>query len=286
MEYQLEFIGLSKFIGADVKGVDVSTVDDASFAEIHRAWLEHHVLRFRGQDLSKEALQAFSQRFGGLDDAPINATGKPWLEGFPKLAVMSNILVQDAPIGSLGYGEAVWHTDMSYKEVPPSAALLYALEVTRAGGETGFVSMHHAYQSLPPELQRALQGKCIKHDASRDSSGTLRKGFDAVSDPRDALGAIHPIVIRHPESQQPALYLGRRPFSYVVGMELNESEGLLDKLWAHATSEANGWFQTWEVGDLVVWDNRSVMHTRRAFDPSQRRYLLRTQIRGAAPIAP
>jgi taurine dioxygenase len=145
--------------------------------------------------------------------------------------------------------------------------------------------MHRAYDSLPAELKEAVTGKSIKHDASRDSSGTLRKGFDAVDDARQAPGEVHPIVIRHPESGRQALYLGRRPFGYVVGLELDESEALLDALWAHATQEEFAWFQRWEVGDLLIWDNRSVLHTRRAFSPAERRYMLRTQIKGTAPSA-
>jgi taurine dioxygenase len=282
---EITIVPLGSSVGADVQGVDVSSVSDTQFALIRDAWMRHHVLRFRGQSLSKDALLSFSSWFGELEMAPINAKGEPWIEGHPTLAVMSNIEEDGAPIGSLGYGEAVWHTDMSYKKVTPSAAILYALEVTDRGGETGFLSMHRAYDSLPAELKEAVTGKSIKHDASRDSSGTLRKGFDAVDDARQAPGEVHPIVIRHPESGRQALYLGRRPFGYVVGLELDESEALLDALWAHATQEEFAWFQRWEVGDLLIWDNRSVLHTRRAFSPAERRYMLRTQIKGTAPSA-
>lgn len=274
----------TKSIGADIVDLDVKQLGDDGFRLVHDAWLKHHVLRFRGQDLSYDDLVAFSGRFGELDDAPINKQGKPWIPENPKLAVMSNIIEHGAPVGSLGYGEAVWHTDMSYNEVTPSASVLYAIEVTRTGGKTGFVNMHEAYESLHASVKREIEGKQIKHDASRDSSGTLRKGFDPFDDPRDAPGALHPIVTRHAETGARALYLGRRPFSYVVGMELDESEALLDTLWAHATDEKRAWFQKWKVGDLLIWDNRSVMHKRTAFDREERRYLLRTQIKGSVPV--
>jgi taurine dioxygenase len=196
---------------------------------------------------------------------------------------MSNIMEHGAPVGSLGYGEAVWHTDMSYIETTPSAALLYSLEVTKTGGETGFISMYHAHDTLPADLKRAIEGKEIKHDASRNSAGELRKGYKDVTDPREAPGALHPIVIRHPVTRRKALYLGRRPLSCIVGLPIEESEKLLDALWAHATREEFAWFQKWHLGDLLMWDNRCAMHKRTAFDPSERRYMLRTQIKGTRP---
>jgi taurine dioxygenase len=279
-------VPLSKSIGADIVGVDLSKpLSDADFRAIHAAWMDHMVLRFRGQDLTKDQLLEFSGRFGELDRAPINMKGEPWIPGYPNLAVMSNIIENGQPLGSLGYGEAVWHTDMSYNEVTPTAALLYGLEVTRQGGETGFLSMYHAYETMPADLKAAVAGRQIKHDASRNSAGQLRKGYPEVTDPREAPGALHPIVIRHPETGRKALYLGRRPLSYIVGLELAESEALLDRVWAHATQESHAWFQKWSVGDLLMWDNRCVMHKRTAFDPGERRFMLRTQVKGSKPQA-
>ena len=277
---------LSAHIGADVSGIDLSKkLSDADFQAIFDAWMKHLVLRFRGQTLTKEQLLDFSARLGDLDNAPINVKGEPWIPGYPKLAVMSNIIENGAPIGSLGYGEAVWHTDMSYNDTTPSGALLYALEVTKTGGETGFVNMYHAFDTLPAELKAAIAGREIKHDASRNSAGDLRKGYQDVTDPREAVGAVHPIVVRHPVTKRSALYLGRRPLSYIVGLPLEESEKLLDALWAHVTREEFAWFQKWNVGDLLMWDNRCAMHKRTAFDPTERRYMLRTQIRGTKPAA-
>jgi len=179
----------------------------------------------------------------------------------------------------------VWHTDMSYNDVTPSAALLYAEEVTKIGGETGFINMYETYDSLPADLKAAIEGRLIKHDASRNSAGELRKGYREIDDPREAPGALHPIVVRHPVTRRQALYLGRRPLSYIVGLSLDESEALLDRLWAHATNERHAWFQKWCVGDLLMWDNRCVMHKRTAFDPNERRFMLRTQVKGSRPTA-
>jgi taurine dioxygenase len=274
-----------KPVGADIAGVTLSQINDADFAAIFEAWMQYNVLRFRGQELTKDQLLEFSARFGELDKAPINIKGEPWIAGYPNLAVMSNIIEQGQPVGSLGYGEAVWHTDMSYNEVTPSAALLYSLEVTKEGGETGFISMYQAHDTLPDDLRAAIDGKQIKHDASRNSAGELRKGYKEFTDPREAPGALHPIVIKHPVTGRKALFLGRRPAAYIVGLSLEESEALLDRLWAHATQESNAWHQKWNVGDLLIWDNRCVMHKRTAFDPSERRFMLRTQVKGVRPSA-
>jgi taurine dioxygenase len=277
---------LSQHIGADIEGIDLSQpLDDADFTAVFDAWMAHLVLRFRGQNLTKDALLAFSRRFGDLDKAPINIKGEPWIAGYPNIAVMSNIIVDGLPVGSLGYGEAVWHTDMSYNDVTPSAALLYAEEVTQSGGETGFLNMYRAFETLPADLSAEIEGRYIKHDASRNSAGELRKGYKDISDPREAPGALHPIVVRHPVTGRQALYLGRRPLSYIVGLPLAESEALLDRLWAHATREEDAWFQKWNVGDLLVWDNRCAMHKRTAFDRNERRFMLRTQVKGAQPAA-
>jgi taurine dioxygenase len=273
-------------LAADIVGVDLSaSLSDAVVQQIHDAWMHYQVLRFRGQALTKDHLLDFSRRFGELDKAPINVRGTPWIEGYPEMAVMSNIKMDGEPLGSLGYGEAVWHTDMSYQEITPTGALLYALEVTKVGGETGFMSMYQVYETMPADLRAAVEGKLIKHNSSYTSAGELRKGFKPVTDPSEAPGAIHPAVIRHPVTGRKALFLGRRPNGYIMGMPLAESEALLDRLWAHATQPHFAWYQTWRVGDLMMWDNRCAMHRRNAFDPNERRYMLRTQIRGGRPSA-
>jgi len=283
---QIQVVPTGKGIGADIIGVDISAdLPDATVEAIRDAWLEHLVVRFRGQNLTKDQLLAFSRRFGTLDKAPINTRGRNWIDGYPELAVMSNIKVEGEVIGSLGYGEAVWHTDMSYQEVTPSAALLYAVELPSVGGETGFMDMYAAYETLPADLKAAVEGAQIKHDASHNSAGELRKGFEKVSDPRQAPGALHPIVVRHPETGRRALFLGRRPNAYVMGLSLEDSETLLDRLWAHCMQVPYRWFQEWQVGDLVMWDNRCTMHKRNAFDANERRLLLRTTVKAERPTA-
>lgn len=283
-ESRITVIPTGAALGADIAGVDLShPLDDSAFRAIEAAWHRHLVLRFRGQRLDDPALLAFARRFGELDKAPIHAAAEVE-DPYPEITVMSNIVVNGKPIGNLGHYEAEWHTDMSYNETCPSGSLLYSLEVPPEGGDTGFCNMYLAYETLPPELKRAIIGRCCKHDASRNSVGELRKGFRDVSDPRAAPGAVHPLVRTHPVTRRNALFLGRRRNAYIVGLPLDESEDLLNRLWAHACRPEFAWHQKWKVGDLVMWDNRCTMHRRDAFDPAARRLMHRTQIKGDKPF--
>jgi taurine dioxygenase len=268
-------------LGAEIRGVDLRSIDDAAFDVIHQAWLEHGVLLFRDQSLDDRDLIAFSRRFGTLDIATIQETGRRFVEGYPEIYVVSNILGADGePIGSLGAGEAVWHTDMSYLPQPPKMSLLYALEVPPVGGETGFATMYGAYDILPDDLKARIDGLKIKHDGTYNSGGYLRQGVTATDDPRTSPGAVHPLVCAHPETGRRNLYLGRRRNAYLIGLSLEDSEALLDELWRHAERPELCWYNDWRVGDLVMWDNRCTMHRRNAFPADSRRVMHRTQVAG------
>ncbi|HYD06121.1 MAG TPA: TauD/TfdA family dioxygenase [Reyranella sp.] len=279
-------------LGADVHGVDLSKpVSDAAFQTIAEAWSEHLVLRFSGQRIDDHGLMAFSARFGELDRVPIGTAGLDRSKsGVPKeaepwVAVIANVLKDGKPMGGLGSYELVWHTDMSYNPLPPRASLLYALEVPPDGGNTGFLNMYAAYETLPDHLKRAIEGRTCIHDSSRNSAGELRKGFQTTYDVTKTPGAVHPLVRLHPVTGRKALFLGRRPGAYIHGLDVEESETLLDAVWSHATQERFAWCQKWRIGDLVLWDNRCVMHRRDAFDESLRRLMHRTQIVGEPVLA-
>ena len=143
----IEMISTGAALGAELRGLDLRNLDASQFAAIERAWHDHQVILVRGQTLNDQDLIAFSRRFGELDWAPIQETGRRFVEGLPEIYIVSNVTVNGQPIGSLGSGEAVWHTDMSYLEVPPMASMLYALEVPPAGGNTSFCSMYAVYAS-------------------------------------------------------------------------------------------------------------------------------------------
>ena len=274
-------------LGADVSGFDIRSVGDAEFAQIQQAWLDHLVLRFRGQDFDDRAHLDFARRFGALDLSPhTRFAGQPWMSEFPEMSRITNIEIDGKPTGSLGSGELVWHTDMSYLDLPPTGSLLHALEVPENGGDTAFLNMYLALETLPAELSRAIEGRKIKHDQTQNSSGRVREGLEDIdySDVREVPGAVHPIARTHPETGRKALYLGRRARSYIMDMDVGESEALLDALWAHATGNPElGWTQQWQRGDMILWDNRSAMHRRDAFDPTQHRLMHRTVILGDRP---
>jgi taurine dioxygenase len=267
-------------LGAEIQGLDLKNIGAADFELIHRAWLDHLVVLFRGQLLSDDDLIGFSRMFGDLDWAPVQETGRRFVEGHPEIYVVSNVIEKGTPIGSLGAGEAVWHTDMSYQEIPPKASMLYALAVPPEGGNTYFCNMYAAYDSLPGALPEQISGLTLKHDATYNSGGYLRQGAAAVDDPRTSAGVYHALITKHPETGRRALYLGRRRNAYIGGLPLEQSEALLDQLWQYATRDQLTWYNQWQAGDVVLWDNRCTMHRRDAFDPTARRILHRTQIKG------
>ena len=277
---RVSVVPTGKPLGAEIRGIDLRTIDEDVFVCIYEAWLDHSALLFRDQTLSDEDLVEFSQRFGELDWAPIQESGRRFVEGHPEIYVVSNVLENGVPIGSLGAGEAAWHTDMSYLPDPPKASILYALEVPPAGGHSYFSCMYGAYESLPQSLKKKLNGKMLKHDGTYNSGGYVRQGVAAVDDPLTSPGTYHPLVCTHPETKRRVLFLGRRRNAYIEGLSLLESESLLDELWAHATREELEWRNEWRVGDLVLWDNRCTMHRRDPFDADSRRVMHRTQIKG------
>jgi len=267
-------------LGAEITGIDLRDLGDAAFARLLQVWHDRSVLLIRGQTLSDQDLISFSRRLGDLDWAPIQETGRRFVEGLPEIYIVSNVKLNGEPIGSLGDGEAVWHTDMSYLEVPPKASMLYALEVPTAGGNTSFCTMYGIYDALPVGLKERIAGLKIKHDGTYNSGGYLRQGVTPTDDPMTSPGAVHPLVCTHPATGGHMLYLGRRRNAYLVGLELSQSEALLDELWGFVDRPEFAWEHAWRVGDLVLWDNRCTMHRRDAFDPKSRRIMHRTQVKG------
>lgn len=268
-------------IGADVLDIDLADISDADFEEIRRAWLRWGVLRFRHQQLTDETLKVFGARFGELEYAPHGKVTSEELAKIPNpyVATISNIVENGKPIGGLSNLETSWHTDMSYIEQPPTASLLYAVEVPQHGGETSFCCMRTALVDLPVELRKQCADLKIKHDAAHDSIGKLRRGHKRFDSATEAPGVYHPALIAHPETQESALFLGRRQFAYIEGLTLNESDALLDAIWEHVAQAHQCWTQRWKKGDLVVWDNRVVMHRRASFPNTERRLMRRTQVR-------
>ena len=282
----MKLIHSVKSLGGEIIDLDISnrlTQDQINF--INESWDERLVLVFKKQNLDDHKLINFSKYFGELDPPGPNPYGVTFLPEFPEINVISNVKnEQGTPIGNLGDGEAVWHADMTYQELPPKAGILYALEVPENQGNTHFANMALAYSELPNRLKEKIDGKILIHDSAHNSAGMLRKGYEEVENPYDTPGARHPIVIRDKNTNKKLLFLGRRPHAYIIGLELEESEDLLNEIWEHATQDKFTWTQQWEKGDLLMWKNLNVLHKRDAFDPNTRRVMHRTQIKGEMKI--
>ena len=286
----LEIIPLEAQFGAEVRGLNLcAAIDSQNQEELRQAWLDHKVLLFRGQVLSYQEQISFSRIFGELE-APVmkllkysqgsgQATSVP-----PEITIVSNIKENGKSIGQLGNGEAFWHSDSNFIAEPLSASLLHAIEIPPQDGNTSFMDMEIVLNSLPEDLRQAVSGRLCKHDPSLSSTGVRRADYDEVVDVSKSLGPDHPLVRTHPDTKQKSLFLGRRPNAYIVGLSVGESEDLLDRLWAHVESQTCIYEHVWQVGDLLIWDNRSTMHRRDGFDDQHRRRMHKTVLKGDKPI--
>ena len=291
-------------LAAEIQGVDFALPVPEDVKEaLRKAWADHMVLLFRGQEIDDDHLLAASGVFGPPHDAASRkyhlGVGQKVDDSYlvskhPSITIISNLDASGKPVmdnGGLGSYEVVWHTDNSYVKVPPAGSMLYSLEIPGegGGGDTSFSNQYRAYDELPDDLKRAIEGKYQVHDSSRNSAGVLRPGVKLPTKPEEVEGPTHPLVRVHPVTGKRALYLGRRrvwPSNYVVGIPNDESERLLDRLWAHASQPRYAWTHKWQVGDIVLWDNRCCMHYRTEIDVTQRRVMHRTTIKGEPLVAP
>ena len=286
----MEVIKTGKALGAEIIGIDLSlNVSKADQTFIFDAYTDNLVLLFKGQSLSFDDLLRLREVFGtaGLTANQLLGLGrkKYYPDEVPDdITIISNIIEEGGrPRGSLGDGEAFWHTDSSFTEVPISASLLHAIEVSDEGGETSFLNMYEAYDDLPERLRIKVDGQFANHSKAHSSDGSLRPEYEEPTNPATCPGIKHPMVRVHPATDRKCLYLGRRLNSYIFGLSLDESEELLDKMWLNALRPEFMYEHVWAVGDLVMWDNRCAMHRREAFDDTQRRVMHRSQLQGERP---
>ena len=292
-EWKVIIEPLSGAIGAQVRGVDLgSAMNDAVFAIIYQAWLDHQVLLFRDQNITDPQMIAFSRRFGDLDLAPIPGHGRAFVEGIPEMFVISNVIKDGQKIGSLGDGECLWHTDMAYTEVPPKASCLYSLEVPNAQGDTGFLNMYAAYETLPGELKKSIKGQTIKHDNQYTLDGLDRDGGPSLVDAIAAgtfnvaalPGSSHPIARTHPETGRTALFIGRWAVE-IEGIPKEEGEPLIEALTKHAVKSEFTYTHHWQAGDAILWDNRCSQHCALPFDDENyERHMQRTTLERDTPF--
>lgn len=271
---------LGPYFGAEVTGLRLDEALGDKRAEfLAAAWRRYLVLVLRDQALSPAAFHALGRRLGELDLAPPLDAARSHLEGYPEIAVVSNVVENGEPIGGLGHGELAWHSDMTFREQPPAACALLAVEVPD-GGDTHFLSLVDAAARLPAELRQEIDGLRLLHDRRYTSAGTPRRGSEgepAVS---------HELLSTDPLSGRPCLLLGRRLNSEVVGLGEAASRSLLDRVWEQLADPTLTLRHVWRPGDLVLWGNLSVMHRRDAFDERARRILHRLQFRRLQSTAP
>ncbi len=296
---KLQIIPTGAAVGAEVRGIDLSQpIPDDVAQALRDAWSNYLVLLFRDQEMTPEqylkaasvfgrpqvgAARAYFEKAGTLDT--LHTLPVPEISVLSNLDRAGNPVMENAGLGSL---EVVWHSDNSYIDEPPAGSTLYAREIPDDGtGKTSFNNQYMAYDELPADLKKAIEGKRSKQDASRNSAGTLRPGVKKPEKPEDVPGPMHPLVRVHPVTKRKALYLGRRrvwPSQFIEGMAHEESEAVLDKLWAHATQKKYEWTHTWRVGDMLVWDNRCAQHYREPVNSMQRRVMWRSQFQGEKVI--
>lgn len=273
-------------LGAVVTNVNLKNLDDATWADIHRAFLEHAVLVFPGQHLDEESQGIFARRLGAIEKLS------------PRQKGATIPISNQKPDGSLARpdeyqyqilrGNEGWHTDSTYMPLASKAAMLSAIELPLAGGETEFADMRAAWEALDAETQAFLESHSAYHSLyfSQAQAGFVHN-TDNFYGLHDKGAPLRPLVKVHPETGRKSLYTGRHAYG-IPGMGERESEALLSRLLDDACQPPRVYTHRWQVGDTVVWDNRCVMHRARPYDPSHRRVLLGTRISGdpASELAP
>ncbi|MGB9991512.1 TauD/TfdA dioxygenase family protein [Massilia sp. SM-13] len=272
-------------LGAEVLGLDLSQpVCNRAFLRVHDAHLKHHVLVFRDQHITPQQQIDFSRLFGKLQ---IHVLRNFQLEGHPEVLVISNIIEDGKPTG-LGDAGHFWHSDLSYKETPSLGSMLHAQELPAEGGDTLFANMHLAYDTLPSALRSAIRGKYAEHSYLAQYAELQRRSPFRPNLTQQQIDEVkpvtHPVVRTHPETGRPALFVSEHFTTKIVGVPADESRALLDELFAHSVRPEHIYRHQWQPGDLVFWDNRSLMHLAAGCPPDQRRKLYRTTIEGDVPF--
>jgi taurine dioxygenase len=272
---------LSAHTGAEVRSVDLRRpLDDALRARLNKAFVDHSVLVIRDQKLDAHEFLAAMQNFGEVFPQHNPRFAVPEC---PMIHYISN---QDRREDGTVYipGEG-YHTDHSNDVEPPKATALHAVKLPNSGGDTQFVNMHEAYAALPDATRRRIDGLTARH--VYQSRHSARKLMDLPDDKRTAIAAFvdHPLVRTHPETGRKAIYINPIRIEEIVGMDEAEALSLLDELLAHATQAKFEYRHKWKAGDVVIWDNRCLLHKANGDYPVEEvRYLYRLMLKGDAPV--
>ena len=288
---ELTITPLHPCLGAEVGGVDLAErVDDRTFAAIAAAFDEYSVLVFHDQRFTDEQQRAFSERFGPLETT-INSIGQE-KRLHPNLVDLSNTdpdderRLMDWNDRRMLYqsGNQLWHTDSSFKSVPAMASLLSAREVPPVGGETEFASMRHAYATLPEATKARLDGRVVVHSILYSRS-TIAKGLFEPEQEKEVPPVRQALVRANPRNGRKSVFIGSHAW-YIEGVPYDESRTLLDEVLAHGTRPEWVLSHRWRQWDLVMWDNRCVLHRGRPWDAARhRRVMRRTTVAGDGPTA-
>jgi taurine dioxygenase len=273
----IEVIPLSRHVGAEIRGVDLSKpIDAAVAAELYAAWLAHHVLVMRGQSLTMEEQRRFTSLFGQIQP-PRSRPG----QRDPNNPVMwiANATI-DGQRGELPEGDMQFHADQCYYENPAKGAVLYAVEIPSKGGNTLFASSYAAYDSLPGDLRARVDTMQVLFLYDYEKNANRKAPTDWAGAPRH----VHPAVIVHPETGRRTLLVNRLMADSVVGLPRTESDAIIEALCQATERSEHIYEHVWRVGDVVIWDNRCTLHARTDFDPAERRVLRRMALRGERPI--
>lgn len=278
---KLEIIPLTKHIGAEIRGIDLrEKPDEETRKAIYQAWLDHLVIVFRGQDLTQEDLIRVTGYYG--DIGPVHRPQHTFPKGFskilPNILMISNIRENGEPIGALPDGEMMFHHDMLHAEIPHAGTFLYSVEIPSRGGETLFASGYAAYDTLDQELKAKLEGKRAKHHYNY---GSVKKGDGKGTE--EFAQSTHPIFRTHDETGRKAIYVNRLMTVGIEGMSDEEAMPLLEAVFDHAEKDEFVYEHKWQVGDLLLWENRCSSHARRDFPDNERRLMLRTTVKGMHP---
>jgi taurine dioxygenase len=268
---------LSPALGAEILGIDLrDDIDARVFAQIRDAWHQNLVIVLRSQNMSEEDQVRFAEKFG----PPAVIHTKQFVRNHPAVMLISNIREDGKPIGALPDGEMHFHTDQCHQERPAMASMLYALEVPRAGGNTLFANGYTAYETLPHEIKRRIDGRKALNAYDYETAATKRGTRLTQSVPSYA----HPVVRTHPATGRKALYVNRLMTVRIEGLPAQESDDLLAMLFDHQERREFIYEHVWRVGDLVIWDNRCTLHARTDFSPDERRLMRRVTILGEKPV--
>jgi taurine dioxygenase len=273
---------LSPALGAEVSGVDLSRdLPDEVLEEIRAAWQKYNVLVIRGQDLTMEQQLAFAGRFGKLGERKRQKTAfKKKEEGVyqtnPHTLLVTNILVDGKPIGAFNEGDMWFHIDSGYAERPYKYTFLYGLELPSTGGNTRFANTYTAYEKLPEDLKKQIEGRRALHIHQYKRTEKVDLSVDISDSPH----WYHPVVITHPETGRKALFVDRLMTAAIEGLERAESDALIGRLHDHVETPEFIYEHVWQLKDFLMWDNRCVVHGRTWFPEDERRLLRRCTIEG------